>query len=289
MPYIKMQFEEGRLLKELTTFGIGGPAKYFTQVTSIPELQEVIRFCSEKSLRFFVLGKGSNSLFSDQGFDGVVILNKIHFFEEKEGIFYVGAGYSFSLLGSQTARKGWEGLEFASGIPGTVGGAIFMNAGANGAETFETVVDVTYVNEKGEVEILAKSGLKWGYRHTCFHERRGAIGAARFQLKRSETARQKQLSLIQYRTQTQPYSDLSAGCVFRNTPEASAGKLIQACGLKGLSIGGAEVSTLHANFIINKGHATAEDVVALAGHVQQVVQEKTGHFLEMEIRVIPYN
>lgn len=284
-----MQFEEGRLLKDFTTFGIGGPAKYFTQVVTIEELQAVIQICNEKKLRFFVLGKGSNSLFSDQGFDGAVILNKINFIEEKEGLFSVGAGYSFSLLGSQTARKGWEGLEFASGIPGTVGGAVFMNAGASGAETFETLIDVTYVNEKGGLEVLPKDTIQWGYRHTSFQERKGAIAAARFQLKPSTTARQKQLSLIEYRTRTQPYSDQSAGCVFRNVPTASAGQLIQQCGLKGASIGGAEVSLLHANFIVNKGAATAHDVLALASHVQKTVQEKTGHFLEMEIRVIPYS
>lgn len=283
-----MQLEEGRLLKEFTTFGIGGPAKYFTQVSSIEELQKTIRFCHEKNLRYFILGKGSNSLFSDQGFDGVVILNKIHFLEENEGQFYVGAGYSFSLLGSQTARKGWEGLEFASGIPGTVGGAVFMNAGANGAETFETLLDVTYVNEIGAVETLPKSAIEWGYRHTSFHSKKGAIAAARFQLKPSTDARKKQLALIDYRTKTQPYSDMSAGCVFRNAKEASAGRLIQECGLKGFSIGGAEVSPMHANFIVNKGSATALDVIALAKHVQNTVQEKTGQFLEMEIRVIPY-
>ncbi len=284
-----MQLEEGRLLKDFTTFGIGGPAKYFIQVTTISQLQEVIRFCQEKSLRYFVLGKGSNSLFSDQGFDGVIILNKIHFIEETAGEFYVGAGYSFSLLGSQTARKGWEGLEFASGIPGTVGGAVFMNAGANGTETFESLTEVTYVNEKGELEILSKAQIEWGYRHTSFHEKKGAIAAARFQLKASTFARKKQLDLIDYRTKTQPYSDQSAGCVFRNAPSSSAGQLIQEAGLKGFAMGGAEVSTLHANFIVNKGNATAQDVISLAKHVQNTVQEKTGQFLEMEIRVIPYN
>lgn len=283
-----MQFEEGKLLKDFTTFGIGGPAKYFIQVTTIPELQEAVRACNRQNLRYLVLGKGSNSLFSDQGFDGVIILNKIHFIEEKEGLFHVGAGYSFSLLGSQTARKGWEGLEFASGIPGSVGGAVFMNAGASGTETFETLVNVTYVNEQGEVEVLPKSAIEWSYRHTSFHKKKGAIAAATFQLKASSEARKKQLTLIDYRTKTQPYSDQSAGCVFRNAPQMPAGRLIQECGLKGFSIGEAEVSTLHANFIVNKGSAKADDVIELARHVQKTVQEKTGQFLEMEIRVIPY-
>jgi UDP-N-acetylmuramate dehydrogenase len=281
-----MKFEEGHLLKEYTTFKIGGPAQYFTQVSSVQELQEAVRFCNEKNVRYLVLGKGSNLLFSDRGFEGAVILNKIQFIEENEGSFYVGAGYSFSLLGTQTARKGWEGLEFASGIPGSVGGAVFMNAGANGGETFETLTEVTYITESGEKEILPKSALQWSYRHTSFHGKRGAIAAARFQLKPSSNARQKQLTLIDYRTKTQPYSDASAGCVFRNPTGASAGKLIQECGLTGFSIGGAEVSTVHANFIVNKGSATAEDVLALAKHIQKTVQEKTGQRLEMEVRVI---
>ena len=142
-------FEEGRLLKDLTTFGIGGPAKYFVEAQSIEQLQEVISYCDQKNLRYLVLGKGSNILFSDHGYEGVVILNKILFCEEKDGIFSVGAGYSFSLLGSQTARKGWAGLEFASGIPGSVGGAVYMNAGANGGETFQYLTEVSYVMRKG--------------------------------------------------------------------------------------------------------------------------------------------
>lgn len=284
-----MKIEEGRLLKELTTFGIGGPAKYLISVQTVTELQEAIRFCAQNHLQYFVLGKGSNTLFHDQGFNGAVILNKIHFIEENQGEFHVGAGYSFSLLGSQTARKGWEGLEFASGIPGTVGGAVFMNAGANGSETFQTLTEVIFVNESGNIEILPKSTIEWDYRWTTFHEKKGAIAAARFQLRASSEARRRQLDLIDYRTKTQPYSDPSAGCVFRNAPQVSAGQLIQECGLKGASMGGAEVSLLHANFIVNKGSATAEDVLSLAQHVQKTVCEKTGHFLEMEIRVIPYN
>lgn len=283
-----MKIEEGRLLKDYTTFGIGGPAKYLITVQTPSELQEAIQFCIQNQLRYLILGKGSNTLFHDQGFDGAVILNKIHFFEEIQGEFHVGAGYSFSLLGSQTARKGWEGLEFASGIPGTVGGAVFMNAGANGSETFQTLTEVTFINEEGGIEILPRSAIQCDYRWTIFHERRGAIAAARFQLKASTEARRRQLELIDYRTKTQPYSDQSAGCVFRNAPELSAGRLIQECGLKGMSIGGAEVSLMHANFIVNKGSATAEDVLALADHVQKTVCEKTGHFLKMEIRVIPY-
>lgn len=281
-----MQFEEGRLLKDLTTFGIGGPAKYFVEAQSIEQLQEVISYCDQKNLRYLVLGKGSNILFSDHGYDGVVILNKIHFCEEKDGIFSVGAGYSFSLLGSQTARKGWAGLEFASGIPGSVGGAVYMNAGANGGETFQYLTEVSYVNEKGKLEVLPKGKLQWGYRTSSFQNLKGAIAAAKFHLIPSTEARSRQLKIIDYRTKTQPYSDMSAGCVFRNASHYSAGALIEQSGLKGYSIGGAEVSLLHANFIVNRKDATAQDVIDLAAHVKKVVHEKTGHELEMEIRVI---
>ncbi len=281
-----MQFEEGRLLKDLTTFGIGGPAKYLIEVQSIPQLQEVITYCREKNLRYLILGKGSNVLFRDEGYDGVVIVNKIHFCEQQEGIFYVGAGYSFSLLGSQTARKGWAGLEFASGIPGSVGGAVYMNAGANGGETFQYLTEVTYVNEMGKLEVLPKGKLQWGYRTSSFQNLKGAIAAAKFHLITSAEARQRQLKIIDYRTKTQPYGDMSAGCVFRNAPHSSAGALIEQCGLKGYSIGGAEVSPLHANFIVNRNEAKAQDVIDLAAHVRKVVHEKTGHDLEMEIKVI---
>jgi UDP-N-acetylmuramate dehydrogenase len=283
-----MQFEEGRHLRDFTTFGIGGPSKYFIEVQKINDLQQVIAHCHQNQLRYFVLGKGSNVLFNDQGFDGLVIHNKICFSEEKEGEFYVGAGYSFSLLGTQTARKGWEGLEFASGIPGSIGGAVYMNAGANGGETFNTLTEVTYIDETGELQNLPKDKLQWGYRFSSFQNQKGAIAAGRFKLTPCSDARKRQLKIIDYRTKTQPYGDMSAGCVFRNAPTSSAGALIEQSQLKGYSIGGAEVSTLHANFIVNRNNATAEDVIQLARHVKKTVNEKTGQDLEMEIRVIPF-
>ena len=283
-----MRIEEGRSLKELTTFGIGGPARYFCEVTSIETLSEALQHCHQQQIPFFILGKGSNTLFDDRGFDGMVILNKIFHMEQKGPIVEVGAGYSFSLLGVQTARKGWSGLEFASGIPGSVGGAIYMNAGASGGETFTTLSTVTFVDLFGEIHIYPKEALKWGYRHSSFQSMKGAIAAACFELTPSEEARKKQLSIVDYRTKTQPYGAMSAGCVFRNPAPQSAGALIEKCGLKGFRIGGAEVSGLHANFLINSGDATANEILALVHHVQEVVKEKTGTALEMEVRVIPY-
>lgn len=287
-PSLLQRFESDKPLNQLSTLGIGGPARFFVEVYTIQELQEVLKYAKEQSLPFFVLGKGSNSLFSDRGFNGLVISNKIHFCQFEWPYVKVGAGYSFSLLGTQTARQMWSGLEFASGIPGSVGGAIYMNAGANGSEVCQVVQDVTYVTETGEIELLRADQLKFSYRTSSFQRRKGAIAAATFHLSSSEEARSKQLKILEYRTRTQPYSDQSAGCIFRNPESQSAGSLIEKSGLKGARVGGAEVSLLHANFIVNKADATADDILNLAHLVRNVVKEKTGVDLEMEVRCIPY-
>lgn len=282
------RFQQGKLLSTLSTFGIGGPAKFFAEARSIVEMQEAITWANQEKVAFIVIGKGSNTLFDDRGFDGLVILNKIDFCEFNGNILHVGAGYSFSLLGAQTARKGFSGLEFASGIPCSVGGAVYMNAGANGGQTFDTLTEVGYVDQIGEHLTFTKEQIRFGYRFSSFQNLRGAIVSAKFLLQPSEEARQKQLSLIDYRMKTQPYKDKSAGCVFRNPMSGSAGALIEACGLKGISIGGAQVSSMHANFIINTGAATAQDVIKLSDLVKKTVKEKKGIDLEMEIRLIPY-
>lgn len=252
-------------------------------------MQEVIKECNAHDLSYIVLGKGSNSLFDDRGFKGVVILNKIDFFSSNpEGLFHVGAGYSFSLLGVQTARQGFSGLEFACGIPATVGGAVYMNAGANQSETKDSLVSVDYVDEEGNLHSYNKENLLFSYRMSPFQKRKGAIVGAAFQLTPCKEARKKQLEIIHYRQQTQPYGDKSAGCVFRNPEGYSAGKLIQDSGLKNFSIGGAQVSTLHANFLINAEKSSSEDFKKLMDHVHHVVKDKYGIELEREIKVIPY-
>lgn len=275
-------------LSALTTFGIGGAARWFIEVGQIDLMQQVVAHCYREKIPYFVLGKGSNCLFDDRGFEGLVILNKIAFCQWEGAIVSVGAGYSFSLLGVQTARNGWTGLEFASGIPGSVGGAVYMNAGAGGTSTEQTLKEVSFVSEEGMLEILPRESLTFSYRTSPFQGRKGAIVAAKFALAPSEGARGRQLSMVEYRKKTQPYSDLSAGCVFRNPEGASAGALIQQVGLKGTRVGGAEVSLQHANFIVNREGATAADVLALVSLVKQRVKEETGYDLEMEVRVIPY-
>lgn len=284
-----MKFQENRLLSELCTFNIGGPARYFTEVHTIDEMRDALLACKERKLSYFILGKGSNCLFDDRGFNGVVILNKIDFLERPEPhIYHVGAGYNFSLLGTQTARQGFSGLEFASGIPGTVGGAVFMNAGANATETCSCLTSVDYMSETGELKTLLKEQLHFSYRTSSFQNMPGAIVGATFTLQLSETARTKQIDIINARKKTQPLNMPSAGCIFRNPSCGHAGALIDKSGLKGTSIGGAQVSPVHANFIVNIGGATASNVQDLIKHICEVVKEKTGTHLDSEVRYIPY-
>jgi UDP-N-acetylmuramate dehydrogenase len=279
---------EGKFLSEHCTFGIGGPAKYFAEAKTIPEMVQMLTHCHQIHLPFFILGKGSNTLFDDKGYNGLVIFNRIDHFEQNEGRFTVGGGYGFARLGGQTARLGWSGLEFASGIPATVGGAIWMNAGANGKETKDALESVTFVTEKGDLMTYKKEELQFGYRHSSFQKMRGAIVEAVFALTPSSDAKSSQKEILEYRLKTQPYKDKSAGCAFRNPPGLAAGKLIDECGGKGIQIGDAAVSDKHANFIINTGSAKASDILHLIQEIKETVYNERGIHLEEEIRYIPY-
>jgi UDP-N-acetylmuramate dehydrogenase len=282
------QFQEHKLLKDVSTFSIGGPARLFIEVTSTLQMQEVLLYCYTHKVPFFILGKGSNCLFDDRGFDGLVIHNKIAYLKIEGTTVDVGAGYSFSLLGFKTAKKGLAGLEFASGIPATVGGAVFMNAGASGKETESSLREVGFVDEKGELFRYARKDLEFSYRTSSFQKMKGAVVFAKFELSPSSTSRGEQIEIIEYRTRTQPYNEPSIGCIFRNPKGISAGALIEKTGLKGISIGGAGVSEKHANFIVNKGAATAKDVLVLVDRIKEQVAAKEGIDLEVEMQCIPY-
>jgi len=275
-----LQLQKNRSLSEFSTFGIGGPIHLFAEVSTIDEMQQAFQI----NLPKMILGKGSNCLFSDEGFKGLVILNKIDFCRWKESEVSVGAGYSFSLLGAQAARKGLSGLEFASGIPATVGGAVWMNAGANGHETCESLQSVQFFD--GMLREYKRTELTFGYRSSPFQKMDGVILSATFSLTPDPNARKAQLQIIDYRMKTQPLKEKSAGCIFRNPQGASAGALIEKCGLKGFCVGGAKVSEIHANFIVNHNLATAKDVKELIRLVQEKVLEQTGTLLEPEVRMI---
>lgn len=282
--------QKKKRLSDFSTFGIGGPAHFFSEARSCEQMQEMVAFAHQASLRVFILGKGSNTLFDDRGFDGLVILNRIDYLDhDPHGVFRAGSGYGFARLGGMTARYGWEGLEFAAGIPATVGGAIYMNAGANGRETADTLFEVGYVTDTGELVRMRRQDLQFGYRTSSFQVWKGAIVEGIFHLKASEHVKQAQKKILGYRLKTQPYGEKSAGCAFRNPQGCAAGQLIEACGLKGVAVGGASISPVHANFIVNTGGAKAQDVLDLIKQVKECIYQTKGIVLEEEIRLIPYD
>ncbi|KAG6542010.1 hypothetical protein Mapa_016573 [Marchantia paleacea] len=288
-------FERGKRLSELSTLGIGGPAKYFVEVHDESQMSTAIRICREKNIRCFIVGKGSNCLFDDRGFDGCVILNSLKFLESQgRGVYRVGSGYPFNTLGIQTSKDGFTGLEFASGIPGTVGGAIFMNASANGQETANAIKSVEVLCADGEriVHHKGHSDLVYGYRLSPYQTMPGfmAILAATFELEPCLDARQRHKSLLERRKKTQPVAAKSAGCIFRNpgTGSQSAGALIEQAGLKGIEVGRAKVSDIHANFLLNAGGSSAADMINLIELVKQQVKIKLGVDLREEVIYVPY-
>ena len=280
---------EGKSLADVSTLGIGGPARYFSLAHSPEEMATMLGHCHRASLPFFILGKGSNCLFDDQGFNGLVIQNHIDYLKHEGSTFTAGGGYSFARLGKETARKGFTGLEFAAGIPATVGGAIYMNAGASGQETEKRLKAVTFVTEAGEIRHFQREELVFSYRTSPFQKWRGAIVEGVFELEKLEEAKKNQRDLLDYRLKTQPYKDKSAGCAFRNPPGTAAGRLIEECGLKGMQIGGARVSSQHANFIVNVGGSTAADFRALLILIQETIYLQRGIHLETEICQVPYD
>lgn len=290
----ELHFVEGKLLSELSTWGIGGPAKYFVELHTEVQLLAALRCCHKHNLHFLILGRGSNCLFDDRGFDGCVMLNRINFIEKINPATYrVGSGYAFNLLGVQCSKDGFTGLEFASGIPGTVGGAVFMNAGADGQETADVLKSVEVIMVDGSRRVFQRPELTFSYRKSPFQgmQHFAAIVAATFELKPLPSSRQHQKAYLERRYKTQPISERSAGCVFRNptTTTHSAGAIIEQAGLKGVMLGGAKVSEVHANYLINVEKSTSTDMRSLIKFVKDQVREKVGVELYEEILYVPYN
>eukprot|EP00850_Spirogloea_muscicola_P020382 SM000214S06776 [mRNA] locus=s214:89554:90867:+ [translate_table: standard] len=253
------------------------------------------RYCQRHSIPYCVVGKGSNCLFDDRGYDGCIILNRIDFLEhDGHGLYRAGGGHPFNQLGVTASRNGFTGLEFACGIPGTVGGAVFMNAGANGQESSDVLKSVEVVTPEGDQRVLHREEgeLPYSYRSSPFqHEHKQvAIVAATFGLSPCSEARARQHEYMTRRRQTQPISERTAGCVFRNPQVGglSAGAMIDTLGLKGYSVGGAKVSQLHANFLVNQGNSRAMDMKGLIEAIKAQVQAAYGIELQEEVRHIPY-
>lgn len=274
-------------MKAHTTFKIGGTADVFVTVNTIDELRIAVSACRENSIPLMILGKGSNLLVSDDGIEGAVIALDGEFKEltVDGNTITVGAGVSLSKLCTVALDNGLSGLEFAYGIPGTVGGAVYMNAGAYGGETKDVCIEATYLTPDGKTGAYSIAELDFSYRHSIFKENDNIILFAKYKLASDdkEAIKARMDDFMNRRRTKQPLEYPSAGSVFKRPEGAFAGTLIEQCGLKGKTVGGAQVSEKHAGFIINAGDATCDDVMNLVGLVQDTVKAQTGYALECEI------
>ena len=274
-----------------TSFHIGGPADVLVIPEDIPDLLELIRLLSDLQAPFYVIGAGTNLLVKDEGIRGVVIkiANTLsHISRFRDGILRCGAGALLPSVCKDAALSGLSGLEFASGIPGTVGGAVAMNAAAFGGFIAQLVDTVEVITYDGQQVKLDRDDLEPGAKTTRILSEPLILVEVDFALTQDdpEQVQKRMQEYLRERAHRQPLSLPSAGCAFKNPTGEGAGRFIDAAGLKGLSVGGAEVSRLHANFIVNNGGATAEDVISLMKRVQEVVYSKFQVMLEPEVRIL---
>ena len=277
-------------MRNHTSFKIGGPAEVFLEVNTSEELLKVADYCKKEGVNFFVIGNGSNLLVSDEGVEGVIIhlSGKLAGARVEGDIVRAGAGLSLAALAAFTVEEELSGLEFAAGIPGSVGGAIYMNAGAYGGEMKDVVTGV-YMVVDGELKHFSVAEMDFSYRHSKVSELKNAVVvAAEFKLEKGkkEDIQAKIDELNAKRREKQPLEYPSAGSTFKRPETGYASQLIEEAGLKGTRIGGAEVSKKHSGFIINVDNATAKDVKELIACVQKVVDEKSGVMLYPEVKML---
>lgn len=275
-------------MRTLTTFKIGGNAALLIEVDTRKQLSTLIKYMNENEIDYIILGKGSNVLVNDNGLDKVIIKLKGEFCEVSmldDTTLYCGAGLSLAGLCKEAESRSLSGLEFAWGIPGSVGGAAFMNAGAYGGEMKDVIYSVTHIDNEGKLGSIKSNDLKLGYRHSVYKENGFTIIGVTLKLKldSKNSIRDRMDDYMGRRKDKQPLEFPSAGSVFRRPEGNYAGALIQQCGLKGKSVGGAQVSPKHAGFIVNTGNATADDVKNLIALIQKTVKEETGYDLQREI------
>ena len=287
-----ISYREQEPLAAHTTFKIGGPAAVFIQPAQEDQLCSAIALCRELSVPYYVLGNGSNTLFGDKGWNGAVIClaglrGEVH--QEGDNL-WAPAGMPLNMLCMAALRASLTGLEFAYGIPGTVGGAVYMNAGAYGGEMKDVLVSVRHLNAQGEIVETPASELDLGYRHSIFEDNGDCILSAQVRLAPGDAQKisEQMNDLMGRRRDKQPLDKPSAGSTFKRPAGAFAGALIDQCGLRGYRHGGAAISEKHCGFVVNLGGATCADVLALCQEVQTIVKEKTGFTLEKEIRVVEY-
>ena len=282
------QVKKDELMKSHTTFRVGGPAAYFVTPQTADEVAKVIEACTQENVSYYIVGNGSNLLVSDKGYEGVIIqiykqMNQI----EVEGTqIRAQAGALLSLVAKRALDAELTGFEFAAGIPGTLGGACVMNAGAYGGEMKDVLQSVTVLTDKGEVKVLAKEELELGYRTSVVAKKGYIVLEAVIELQKGEKEAIQAVmdELKEKRITKQPLEYPSAGSTFKRPEGYFAGKLIQDAGLRGFQVGGAQVSEKHCGFVINKDQATASDVMNLMNQVSDKVYEAFGVRLEPEVK-----
>ena len=277
-------------MKKHTTFRIGGPADYFIMPSNEKELAETIRVCREFSIPIYIVGNGSNLLVGDKGFRGAIIqlYKSMGTFQVKGNQITAQAGCSLAQIANAALDAALTGFEFAAGIPGTLGGAVVMNAGAYGGEMKDVLKEVTVLTPEGEILTLQADELHMGYRTSVVKEAGYIVLEAVLSLAKGdpEAIRSRMQELAGMRSSKQPLSYPSAGSTFKRPEGYFAGKLIMDSGLRGYQVGGAQVSEKHCGFVINAGNATAEDVCRLMEDVQRIVREKFGVTLEPEVKFL---
>ncbi len=275
-----------------TSFRIGGPAELFVQPAGTKEMLTAIRLAREEGVPFFVMGKGSNLLVSDEGYRGMILQTggAFHRIDVEGDIIRTQAGATLNSVANAAYEHGLTGMECLAGIPGSVGGAVCMNAGAYGGEIRDILLDVDLLKQDGTVETFPADALDLSYRHSIIPERDYVVLSARFGLVRGDRTQIKNKTdeLARRRKTKQPLEYPSAGSTFKRPEGYFAGKLIQDAGLKGYTVGGAQVSEKHSGFVINRGDATAQEVVFLIGQVQKRVQQQFGVLLEPEVRMLGF-
>ena len=282
-------------LNRHTTFKIGGPATVFCKPRTVVELTRTLELCRQAGVRTYLLGNGSNTLFADEGFSGAVICltdlkaqSTAQTLPDGRCRLTASAGTLLVSVCNRALDLNLTGLEFAFGIPGTVGGAVYMNAGAYGGEMKDVLEQVTFLDENLKLRTLPAAELSLGYRTSIFETHPWCILEAELILQPGvhEEIKAKMQDYMSRRREKQPLDLPSAGSTFKRPAGCFAGQLIEQCGLRGFAVGGAAISQKHCGFVVNTGGATCADVVELTDKVRAIVQEKTGHTLEREIRVV---
>ena len=285
-----LELREQEPMARHTTFRIGGPARLMALPKTEKEAQAVLRTAQALEVEPFFLGNGSNLLVADEGYGGFVLklAGEMDQVREVNRRLVAGSAMLLSRLAWAALGRGLAGLEFAHGIPGSLGGAITMNAGAYGGEMAQVVTAVTCLTRTGELQTVPADRCAFSYRHSAFCDGSRLILKAEFSLPQGdpEEIRAKIEDLAQRRREKQPLEYPSAGSMFKRPPGHFAAALIDQCGLKGLTVGGAQVSEKHAGFVVNRGGATCADVLALVDQVRERVLRQTGVELEMEVRVL---